>query len=635
MGDIHALSEDLVLKIAAGEVIEKPANVVKELLENALDANATEITLILDGLDITIRDNGKGMIPEDLEVCFIRHTTSKIKTSDDLFNIHSLGFRGEALASISAVSEMHIISKKKDAFAHELVVSGGIKKQFGPSSFQYDSGTEVIVKHLFFNTPVRRDFLKTTATEVRHIIDVVTHYVFVNPEVSFKVIRDGDIVLHTPKGSLREKYYNVFGKDAKFMVPVSFNEQHVTVTGLISKPQIRKKSRQQQILFVNGRLVVSKTFYASVTHAYKGLINKGEYPALVLSVHIDAKEIDVNIHPTKQEIKFKDDSLFYRIIYHAVRETLKSQDLTQEFIATDFQKKIREDLGQESESRGSENSEGVFAPSNIQDVNESIAKGSKSEEYGYGVISNDKDRSVDEETLQNRPSLDVQQYFEANVHDQMLLSDESKVISQDHFQYLQDNAISFRIIGIFNKEFAIVEKFGTSPEMVIVDFHAAAEIVNYEKFSRQYEDMSVQKQALLTPYQATVSTSEMLLFEEHKDAFSQMGFDIEAFGSDELLIRATPLLFQKTCSPEVVYDILVELAKGSSTHFEDKKDAIITRMACKASEKAGDTLTFPQIRKILENLFALQHAKYNCPHGRPTLVSFSKHELERMFKRIM
>lgn len=572
---IQQLPEGLVLKIAAGEVIERPASVVKELVENAIDAGGTQIVVDI-GKTIHVQDNGSGMSEEDLKVSYLRHTTSKIKTDNDLFNINSLGFRGEALASIAAVSHLEIISKRKeDSVAHKLVVVGGVLKELTPAAFPHNSGTEIIVSDLFFNTPARKKYMKTDATEKRQMLEVVQQYALAYPQCSFKARSEKDTLLNAPSGTLQDRFYQVFGKNTakETIVIPEVNEYGIGVSGIISKPAVTRKSRADQYLFVNGRSVKSRVAYGAITDAYKGFLNTGEQPIVVLSITVDPKSVDVNVHPTKQEIKFADDQLLYRSIFHAIKDNLVEQNTPRQV-----------------------ETQNTFL--NTSELTSS--KPSASGSYENNVRSYASDSSS-----------------------QSLLGDVP----------VQEEEISgLRVLALFNKEFILAEKH---EKLVVIDFHAAAEIVNYEKFLKQYEEGVVDSQSLIEPATIDMSAADVAVVNENQGFFKQLGFFVEPFGPTSVLVRTVPTIFGKSLEPSFILQLVSEIKDGAVRNsVEKKKDAVIIRMACRASEKAGDDLTIVQAQKIIKNLFSLEGNSYNCPHGRPTMVEFSKHDLEKMFKRI-
>ena len=598
MSLIKQLSEEVILKIAAGEVIERPVSVVKELVENSIDADSKTISVEVffenDCFDLKIVDDGCGMDKEDLELCFLRHATSKISDSDDLFNIHSLGFRGEALASIASISKLTLKSKKKHSDASILIVEGGIKNEIKPVAFRFEHGTEINIKDLFYNVPVRKKFLKTRATEIRQITQLISDYIFAYEKISFKLKVNGKTTISSPSGTLLDKFFHIYGKESKSMLELNGEFGKITVEGLISKPELRRKSRSDQIFFVNGRLVKSSIFYSAISNAYKGFINSGEYPVVILKIKIAPGDVDVNIHPTKQEVKFQDDSTIYRAIYHTILNKLNTSDLTNIIHSENY---VQEEISLTEEmlkDGDSSSSKSLEKNSKLP----SIAKKSLSEQTIFVDDSFDKQTDVN---------------FNLNVSD-----------------------FEFRIIGIFNNEFIVVEKFGEDSELVIIDFHAAAEIVNYEKLNDQFKVDIIENQALVEPLIIELSPAQVQLVNEHLNELKHLGFFVEEFGTTSFIIRTIPIIMGRTLDKDLFYEILSDFEGEKAILSTEKfKDKVITKMSCIASEKAGQNLSLVQAKKIVSDLLRLQKNKFNCPHGRPTMVQLSKKDLEKMFKRIL
>ncbi len=634
MGIINVLPEEVILKIAAGEVIERPASVVKELIENSMDAGASDILVELKGLDLRILDNGKGMEEDDLKVCHLRHSTSKIKLAEDLFDVHSLGFRGEALASISAISLMQVTTKVKGETANSMIIEGGQVKSIKPSSFPSEHGTEISVKNLFYNTPVRKKFMKTDGTEVRAIVELISQYIFNNDNVSFKLIVDGKTALYSPAGNLMQKFYNIYGKESKEMLEFNDEESDLTISGLISKPSLARKSRFDQIIFVNGRLVKSKIVYVAITNAYKGYLNIGEQPVVIIKIETAPNKVDVNVHPTKQEVKFQDEHVIYSLVYHAIKNKLLSCDLTKKVNVDDGEtEKTLANFSSSSETKAvvpeKINLVNVSSstPSNFNDLNK-IPSRKVTEQFIFA------DSSDKEESLVSTSS---------NIKTVPIISQSSYIETTSHFENTKDlgNKVlinSYKILGIFDKEFLLVEKYleNSQSSLVVVDFHAAAEIVNYYKFHKQYSEGVIQTQALVQPEIIEVSPAIAHIISHNIGAFKQLGFFMDEFGKNSFILRTIPVLLGKDVDSKLVIDLAEEFAAEEKINsLVDKHDKVITRMACRASEKAGDDLTVVQAKKILDELFELQGNKYNCPHGRPTIIEFSKKDLEKMFKRIL
>jgi DNA mismatch repair protein MutL len=616
---IKVLPEDIILKIAAGEVIERPASVIKELLENSIDAKATQITVEIADNFLSIEDNGVGMDEHDLKLSYLRHATSKLTTDKDLFNIKSLGFRGEALASISAVSLLEITSKKTNQDnANKVTVHGGEFVALTPAPYPYSSGTKIEVKDLFYNTPARKKYMKTQATENRAIIDVISHYMLVFQDVSFKLINNNKVVFNSPQeSSLEKRFYQIHGKDAKNMLDIDtiistdleetkqkLMGQNVAVSGLISKPIISRKSRINQILFVNNRLVKSKIAYTAIQNAYKGYLNTGEHAITVLKVTIDPKKIDVNVHPTKQEIKFEDEKLIYRAIYYTILDSLRSSDLTKEIelSKTNFQQTL---VKEKVESKPTDSTTRLHSTPQYSTAPKlSTPK------------SNNSAKSASTE--------------------QLILNEDSVPTQTEELLIVEDKTQKYKILGIFDNEFIIVEKEDVlGNKLCLVDFHAAAEITNYEKFKNQFDESSIDTQLLLSPEILDLSLQDSQVLTENLSLFKRLGFYLDAFGETSFQIRSIPTLFGKVLDKKLILELIDQIKNKQETDLIDKiKDKIIIRMACRASEMAGDELTKVQAKQIVDEMFRNKINPYNCPHGRPTIIEFNKTELEKMFKRI-
>lgn len=607
---IKVLSEDVILKIAAGEVIERPASVVKELIENSIDAGATTISVEFDTNFIKILDDGCGMSEDDLKKCHLRHATSKLSSGDDLFNIQSLGFRGEALASVGAVSLLEITSNVKGESPNKIILEAAREISFGPAAFPYNSGTQIEVKNLFFNTPARKKFMKSETSEVRVITEIIGNYMLAHLNIGFKLICRGKIVINVPaSANLEERFYQMYSKDAKQMISldecpeetrVVLSSKGIHITGLISNPSIYRKTRADQIIFVNGRLIKSAIIYSAISNAYKGYLNTGEQPLGVFKIDIDPKFIDVNVHPTKQEIKFEDDQTIYRAIYYTILDILKSKDLTREAEITvkDNQEVLTEEL----------------------DIRESSSE----------VTSSNT-------TYENMSVKSISSVSYSKPTPQMILSDGDDVIQSQCDvvdEVITKNNSSLKIIGIYHNEFILTENL-TNGKLAIVDFHAAAEIANYEKLTKAYSEDNVRAQSLVEPELLEVSIIDSQVLKTNAVFFNKLGFSIEEFGDTSFLLRSVPILLGRQLDTKVLFDLVEGIkAEKQTNSIEDLKDKIITRMACRASEKAGDELTLKQAQNIIDRMFSNEGNSYNCPHGRPTIVELSKEDLEKMFKRI-
>tara|TARA_Y100000310_G_scaffold227412_1_gene229663 strand:- start:1216 stop:2919 length:1704 start_codon:yes stop_codon:yes gene_type:complete len=565
MPNINVLSKTVIDKIAAGEVIERPASVVKELIENALDASSDSITIELKDAGrtlIKVIDNGQGMDNQDARNCILRHATSKITSADDLFNIQSLGFRGEACASIAAVSNLLISTKTKDMPSGiQIEIEGGTIKQ--DKTIGKNTGTTMEVHDLFYNVPARKKFLRADSTELSHCIDIVTRYSLLRQDVSFALIHNGRELLQSPKtDKLLNKLVAIYGKDiAKEMIEVDFEDSFAYVTGYILKPYLAKKD-SMQTFFVNGRYVKDKVIQKAIKDAYGTLLFLGRIPAAVLSITVQPNSIDVNVHPAKEVIKFEKEDQLYTVVFDAIKQTIEKNNLIPKV-----------------------------------SVDDTAIQSSSGKSY-----------PLDQ---------DSQQVLTAK--------QSSPKITQTSKKDTRLPIIPFKILGQINKLYVICED---TRGLLIVDQHAAEERVNYERFLDQVRTKKVEKQQLLEPIIITLEPSEITFIEHSLELFSSMGFEIELFGKRQYQIRKVPKVFSHM-TQDLFFSMLDAMSSEPIEKIQHEKAAM---MACKASVKAGDSLTTPVITQIIERLSQCKNP-YTCPHGRPTIISIPIGELEKKFKR--
>src|SRR3989344_8343563 len=568
MGKIISLSEDIVNKIAAGEVIERPASVVKELVENAIDAGATAIDVDIKKAGkelIRVKDNGCGMSSEDALLCVQRHTTSKIRQAGDLFNIRTLGFRGESLASIAAVSHFVLTTKEKGEVAGTRVtVSGGVLQR--NEEVGSPEGTTIDVHELFFNTPARRKFMKSDGTEAAQILDIVTRYALFYSTVSFRVVNDGKIILSTEKtDDVKQTIAKVYGAAiAKELLPVNKDTEAIRVQGLVSKPTITRSDKDHQTFFVNGRLVKSPMIEHALHEAYHAALFIHRHPFALLKIDVDPALIDVNVHPTKKEVKFEKSELVYRFIYHAIRDVLEKENLIPQ----------------------------MEMPSSFHAEQLHLTK--RFDTSAQVILATTAPRSL--------PSM------------------------VNHSETLPP----LRLLGQIHQTFFIAE---TAEGMLIIDQHIVQERVLYEQFMQQYMKSAVMPQVLLQPVIVELTQKDALMLGEHEEQLQQLGFAIDGFGGNSVRVKSIPSIFGRLQPAELLPDILGQLRDGMTTSVQNKAEAMITRMACRASIKAGDNCTIPQMQQLLGQL---QHCKlpFHCPHGRPVFINVTREELEKMFLRV-
>jgi len=612
MPKIQLLSEDLINKIAAGEVIERPASIVKELIENSLDASATKITIEIEDSGkklIRIADNGEGMDQEDAEKSILRHTTSKIRDDEDLFAIHTLGFRGEALASIAAVSQLTIITKKKELKetleGFSIVIDGG--QIINSSIIAAEPGSIMEVRNLFFNTPARKKFLKTDQVELRHIIDVVLRYALINPNIAFKLTHEGHILLNSPAvADLRSNIASIYGTAlAKELLEVNYQNDTSAISGFIAPPSEARNDKNQQDIYINGRWVRSPEIMNAVYEAYHSMLFVNKHPVVILNVALDPARIDVNVHPAKTEIKIEQKEEICAAVSSAVRQTLKKNNLIPliEDEGDDIQIKLGTPARKEFLS-SQPTAKYVFEPS--EQTVFTVKEPASEPEYKNNAAASSS-IPVD------LPTMNI-----AALTQRLQPVD---VPPNSKFP-------AMRVLGQIHKTFFIAEILGG---MMYIDQHAAHERVLYEQFMKEYLHTEVQIQRLLQGEILEFSPAEKVLLLEHHKTLQQLGFSLEPFGEHTFVVKTIPMLFGRIQPKEIVYEVLALLRDGKNKII-DTKEEIVTRMACRAAVMAGETLTVLEMEHILHDL-AKAELPYTCPHGRPTMFKVPVEELEKKFKR--
>ncbi|MEK6951365.1 MAG: DNA mismatch repair endonuclease MutL [Nanoarchaeota archaeon] len=609
---ITALPEDLINKIAAGEVIERPASVVKELVENALDAKAGRIVIEIRGYGqelITVADNGSGMSEEDAKLCFLRHTTSKIKAAEDLFSITTLGFRGEALASIAAVSQLSLTTKTNEKLeGYQLLLEGGKMVQAGYRAAE--PGTVVEVKNLFFNTPARKKFLKSDAVELHHIVETVSQYALANPRVAFRLLHDEKELLNSPAmNDQRSTIASVYGIAlAKELLEVNFKNEFLSMNGFIAPPYHVRNDKSQQALFVNGRWVRNEEIREAVYAAYHSLLFVNKHPVLVLLMEINPRKIDVNVHPTKSLIKFEQKEIVCQAVQQAVKETLQKNNLIPEV-------KVKQEtlVGQETVVKYpfELSTQLVFAMSETGFSAEPLTSFRDEQLVTSSLLREEKNNDAQVEKVETTITFPGEEFSK----------EESAALATAKIPLL-------RLLGQIHKTFFIAE---TEAGVVFIDQHAAHERVLYERFMRQLLNKKNAVQTLLQPDIIEFTAAEMIMLHQFKGVLEQLGFTLEPFGSNTLKITTIPSVLGRIQPKEIIYDIMAGL-KEAKVKLSEFQETIITRMACRAAVMAGEELTIPQMEAILQQL-AETELPYTCPHGRPTIIKTTADELERKFRR--
>ncbi|WZL74951.1 DNA mismatch repair endonuclease MutL [Clostridiaceae bacterium 35-E11] len=621
---IKKLDKFIANKIAAGEVVDRPASVVKELLENAIDAHASEIIIeIKEGGKSYLRvtDNGSGIHESDVKIAFERHATSKIRDVEDLNTIISLGFRGEALASIASVSQVELITKTEDVLAGSyLELHGG--KIIEHREIGCPQGTTLVIKNLFYNTPARFQFMKSNAAETSYISNIIGKYALAYPHISFRFINNGTIVFTTSgSGSVINNIAGIYGKEiAQNMYLVKNKNELLTLEGYISKPSISRGNRQLQACFVNGRYIKSEVINNAIDEAYKTLVMVNKFPICIIYLTISPNKLDVNIHPTKTEIRFHDPAYIKRFIIESLRKKLLDENLIPDVnfnvpkATTNFQECIQErmiDLN--------------LSSTTTKKLTENIGEKQVIEQH---IVKEDKLPFIANNTIKSNIPKKVVHKEEMKEKDQVssqIVKIYKNIYDESKKTQLPKN---IRIIGqIFNSY--LIGQDGDI--MYLIDQHAAHERIMYEQLLRQYKQQSIISQKRLTPILIELSYAEFETVKNNIDIFKNLGFEIEEFGMNTYMLRAVPLVFGEPEARQFFLEVLDNLQKQIHNSYDMKMDKII-HMACKQAIKAKDKLDTIEITELMKQLSSLDNP-FTCPHGRPVIVSISKYELEKKFKR--
>lgn len=611
MGIIKLLDDRTVNKIAAGEVIEKPASIVKELVENSIDAGASEITVEIKGGGISlirVTDNGKGIYKDDMETAFLRHATSKIKSDNDLYSINTLGFRGEALASIAAVSRVEMISKQKDnTLGNRIYIDGGHVVERDESGSP--EGTIITVKDLFFNTPARLKFLKSESREAIYITDTMQNLAMSHAKISFKYRKDDKMIFATNgDGDLKSVILAVYGKDIyKNISEINCTRDFISVKGYIGNSEISKSNRNHQSLFINGRYVKNKTVTAAVEAAYKSMLTINKFPMFVLHVYINPEFIDVNVHPAKSEIKFQDDQIVFKAVYHCIKDNLVSISPLIEAGNNDNNLFINE----LPRINYTQQEMPINRYSNIP-VNKPIESDNYIRENTQNTNHNIEYVKDNNLISSYKVSDQNEQNIEPSVKNTALAKFEPlAIVGQIHFTYIVAEGME---------------------DMYLIDQHAAHERIYYESYMNEYKSSSLQSQNMLVPIVVELTLSDKQQVFDNLDLFKKIGYEIDDFGGNSIALRYVPLIYGNPDNRELFNEILnnLEIKSKDIFHVIDK---VIYTMACKSAIKAGDKLNYREMSELIEKLRFCENP-FTCPHGRPTIIKMSYFELEKKFKRI-
>lgn len=622
---IHVLDEKTANKIAAGEVVERPSSVIKELTENALDAGATTVEIeIADGGSSYMRvsDNGSGMSEEDAKKSIIRHGTSKISSIEDIFSITSLGFRGEAVPSIAAVSELVMTTRMNDTdLAFRMVLSGGSVKEEEHTGASV--GTTMEVRNLFFNTPARKKFMKSERTESSKISDIITKLALTRPDVAFTFINNGRTVLQTGgTGDDLETIAAIYGAAvAKEVFPVTYENENLTIHGFVGKPSLLKSTRAWQTCIVNRRVIHNAVVFKAIENAYHAMLPKSGYPFALLYVETDPATIDVNVHPAKTEIKFADEQQMYRAVYHCIITALMSREKPEQ-IATPVNLSPRQ-IEKAVPAKEVENRQGSFTFSTPRDggfSTEGRRNNGGSLEHGYVPVQR-QDKPYTPEPHVKAYAAGEENPFSA-VREE--LSESVKEHSVIHFDGDEDVFIPLGAVA----DCYIVAKKGE--DLYIIDQHAAHERVRYDKFCKRTESMPSQQ--LLTAEFVEADSSDMQLFSEKEEVFRDLGYIYTEAGPTTLRMEAIPADLPTSHIADSLQEICHILHESPQTDKATLRHSSLAYLSCHGAVKAGDTLNVREMKELLETLFHTE-TPYVCPHGRPIIVRFTPGELAKLFKR--
>lgn len=734
MAQIHVLDSETIDKIAAGEVVERPSSVVKELVENAIDAGATAITVEArdGGIEfLRIADNGSGMEASQIRTAFLRHATSKIASAEDLTRIASLGFRGEALSSIAAVSKVEVITRTADALTGiRYVCEGAVEKSY--EEVGAPQGTTFIMRNLFFNTPVRRKFLKQPATEGGYITDLCEHLALSRPDISFKFQLNGQLKFHTSgNGDLKEVIYRIYGRDvAASLVPVQAVRDGIRIEGYLGKPVLVRSNRNFEIYFINGRFIRSQLMAKAIEEGYREYLMQHKFPFCVLHIVMEHEDVDVNVHPTKMDVRFSNGPAFCNMLAGVVREALKAREMIPEVTITNTSNTSKTS----ADGRGNASGETkmgqmmghkaskehtpepyetvrssryrvmeqtryeadrpkmqdmvkqpvwnrVLGEKKVQAMQEALEAAEKTRAQAAATVGTSTEQSrqnkpatvqeqlvaqngqnhteeadffVEAKPLKDEPEEQAQQeqtqpngvlqkaqQVEQAQERREPMQPEAAIEEQTIQAPVQMNLFEEKMLSVENRaKYQIIgQVFDTywlvqfEDKLFIIDQHAAHEKVKYERLMKQYQEHQVLSQGLMPPVIVSLTGQEEAVLKEYEDTFTALGFEIEAFGGSEYAIRSVPVDLYGCGERELFLDVLDELCEGSFRGSLKAVEERIASMSCKAAVKGNNRLRRAEAERLIDELLTLQNP-YNCPHGRPTIISMTQTELEKKFKRI-
>ena len=614
MGEIHLLNEETIDKIAAGEVVERPLNVVKELVENSVDAGSNSVCVEIKegGISfIRVTDNGQGIPADDVRKAFFRHATSKIKDAEDLNYITSLGFRGEALSSIAAVSQVEIITKQAESLTGiRYTIEGG--KEGEVQEIGAPTGTTVIVRNLFFNTPPRKKFLRQPQTEAGYISDMMEHLALARPDISYQLIINGNTRFHTSgNGNLKEVIYRIYGKEiSDNLVEVSASKKGLTIEGYLGKPVLNRSNRNFETFFVNKRYVQSQVVYRAIEEGTKEYLMQHKYPFCVLNLSISPEEIDVNVHPTKMDIRFINRDEVFVFISSAISAAYKVREMIPEVVLTEEKPEAKPIPKAPEPFEVNRSIQRAITPSDAVMINK--------------ILGPSKEEVAESKTVNNVIKAHDTVVVEKNV--QMELFEERVLSVEARGEY--------EIIGqIFDTYWIVAFK----DKVFFIDQHAAHEKVKYERLMAAYRNKNIASQMLNPPVVINLRAGEEDILKQYINYFDDLGFEIEDFGGNSYALRSVPVDLYGCDELELFKEVLDELTETGGLSSKSEPAVVcakIASMSCKAAVKGNNRLSLEEINKLIDELLTLDNP-YNCPHGRPTIFSMSKYEVEKKFRRIV
>lgn len=636
MARINVLPKEIYQLIAAGEVVERPSSVVKEMIENSLDARAKNITLeIKNGGSTYIRitDDGCGIERDDVRKVFISHATSKISKKDDLNSIATLGFRGEAMASISAVSKVELLTKaENEEIGTRYEIAGGEELEFDDAGCP--NGTTIVVRDIFFNTPARMKFLKKDVTEGNQVAGIVDRMAISHPEISFRFIRDGKQILITSgNGDLKSTVYSVLGKemsDSLMSVDYSFNDMRIT--GFVSKPTASRKSRAGQYFYINNRIVKSKTAMAALEQAYKNTIMVGRFPACVLNIELNPAQVDVNVHPAKTEVRFANEKPIFDLVYYAVKTAIENDRTVKEveFKENPIYRQESKNVYQNNDNKSFQAKFDFFKKKD-EPPSQQVIKTKPREDFWQVEAPKPEYKIARDEKPKARVDINIEyeepeEISTAKSKDAPKERDIEKVVITDEKD--NENVIpNFKLIGEAFKTYLIVE---IENELYFIDKHAAHERMNFERFKAQ---ATVETQMLLAPVVVNLTKDEFIAISENVELIKKCGFELEEFGESQIIVRAIPSLVDGDSVKDLMLEIAQKLLEHKTDILPDKIDWIYHSASCRGAVKAGDYTSRQEQEMFVKKLLSMPNIRF-CPHGRPVFIKMSKYDIEKQFGRV-